>query len=44
MDNLKIYTSGPEDLEEVEKVVEAVGMRLGIRKCGVVHLRNGRLM
>ena len=48
MDDLKIYAGGPEDLEatltEVERVAEAVGMRLGIRKCGVAHLRNGRLV
>ena len=48
MDDLKIYTGGPGDLEatltEVERVAEAVGMRLGIRKCGVAHLRNGRLV
>ncbi len=48
MDDLKIYTGGPEDLEatltQVERVAEAVGMRLGIRKCRVAHLRNGRLV
>ncbi len=48
MDDLKIYTGGPDDLEatltEVERVAEAVGMRLGIQKCGVAHLRNGRLV
>lgn len=45
-DDLKIYASSPAELEatvrKVEEVAAAVGMRLGLRKCTVAHMRDGR--
>ena len=47
MDDLKIYEESGEELEAtlgvVEDVSDAVGMRLGLRKCAVAHMRAGKL-
>ncbi len=48
MDDLKLYEESREELEEpirkVEKLSEQVGMRLGLRKCAVAHVREGRVV
>ena len=50
MDDLKVYEESGEELEatlgvveDVEDVSDAVGMRLGLRKCAVAHMRAGKL-
>ena len=41
-----MYTAGKEALERalvlIDRVSEAVGMQLGLRKCAVPHLSKGR--
>ena len=48
MDNLKVYEVDPEELEatvtKVESTSQAVGMQQGADKCGVAHLRKGRVV
>ena len=43
MDDLKVYMENPTDLKSaltlVDCVSKAVGMELGLRKCGVAHLK-----
>eukprot|EP00794_Sanderia_malayensis_P021443 gene21443-biopygen421 len=45
MDDLKVYSPTPKDLEKAIRVVErasrAIGMELGLRKCAIAH-RNHR--
>ena len=45
MDDLKVYSNSPENLEEVMAVVEdvssAIGMTLGLKKCAVAHMTRG---
>ncbi len=52
MDDVKVYESMQEDLAstladvelvDVEWVASAVGMTLGVKKCAVAHLNQGRL-
>ena len=47
MDDLKIYSGGPDKLREaiecVEKTSNAIGMRFEVRKCGTAHMQKGRL-
>ena len=47
MDDLKVYEECKQDLEAtlsmVEGVSEAVGMKLGLKKCAVAHMRAGRV-
>ena len=47
MDDVKLYEENKEELEATmqltESVSEAIGMSLGVRKCGVVHMRAGRV-
>ena len=45
VDDLKVYASGENGLEESLKVVErvnAIGMRVGAQKCATACLRKGR--
>ena len=48
MDDLKLYASNASRLEEVVRTVEKVsgelGMRLGLRKCAVLHMVGGRVV
>ena len=47
MDDLKVYEEDCEEmeatLEMVESASQAVGMELGVRKCGVAHIQRGRV-
>ena len=47
MDDLKVYEESKRDLEAtlsmVEAISEVVGMKLGLRKCAVAHMRAGRV-
>ena len=47
VDDLKVYASSRENLNKVLKVVQrgskAVGMALGLNKCGVAHMTVGRV-
>ena len=48
MDDLKLYESDSEELdstvETTESAAQAVGMELGAPKCGVAHIRRGRVV
>ena len=48
MDDLKLYAESPAALTEalsvVDRVSSAVGMKLGLRKCGVAHMQKGRVL
>ena len=48
MNDLKIYTGGPDKLREamecVEKTSNAIGMRFGVRKCGTAHMQKGKVL
>ncbi|XP_065891739.1 uncharacterized protein [Dysidea avara] len=46
MDDLKLFANTPETIEEMFTMVDegskAVGMSLGLRKCGVAHMEKGK--
>jgi len=46
MDDLKLFTRDKDALEDMMKVVDegsqAIGMSLGLRKCGVAHMTSGK--
>ena len=46
MDDLKVYAKGAKTLgatlELVDRVSHAVGMELGLRKCAVTHIKQGK--
>ena len=46
MDDLKVYAKGKADLSKVVRLVdrtsEEMGMTMGLRKCAVAHMRNGK--
>ena len=48
MDDLKLYAESPAALTEalsvVDRVASAVGMKLGLKKCGVAHMQKGRVL
>ena len=48
MDDLKLYAESPAALTEalsvVDRVASAVGMKLGLRKCGVAHMQKGKVL
>ena len=48
MDDLKLYAESPAALTEalsvVDRVARAVGMKLGLKKCGVAHVQKGRVL
>ncbi len=47
MDDLKIYEEDREGLSQavgvVEQVTEIVGMKMGLRKCAVAHMKAGKV-
>ena len=47
VDELKVYADSETALKRTLKIVkessQAVGMALGLRKCGTVHMRKGRV-
>ena len=48
MDDLKLYAESPAALTEalslVDRVASAVGMKLGLKKCGAAHMQKGRVL
>ena len=46
MDDLKVYAKGKADLSKVLRLVDRtskeMGMTIGLRKCAVAHMRNGK--
>jgi len=48
MDDLKVYAANASALgaalETVDEVSQAVGMKLGLRKCAVAHIKGGKLV
>ena len=48
MDDLKLYAESPAALTDalsvVDRVASAVGMKLGLRKCGVAHMQKGKVL
>ena len=48
MDDLKIYGGGPAQLDQILALVQegsaAVGMALGLQKCGVAHMIKGKVV
>ena len=48
MDDLKVYAETPAALNEtlsvVDRVASAVGMKLGLKKCGTAHLKKGKVL
>ena len=48
MDDIKLYEPDPEELQATvtltENAAAAIGMELGVAKCGVAHLKRGRLV
>ena len=48
MDDMKVYAETPAALNEtpsvVDRVASAVGMKLGLKKCGTAHLKKGKVL
>ena len=48
IDDLKVYAETPAALNEtlsvVDRVASAIGMKLGLKKCGTAHLKKGKVL
>ena len=48
MNDLKVYATGERALKvalsTVDRISQAVGMELGLKKCGMAHVRRGKLV
>ena len=48
MDDLKHYAERPaaltEALPDVERVASTVGIKLGLKKCGMAHMQEGKVL